>query len=960
MARYLAFISYRHRERDQKISGMLRRKLENWHLPKDSPEDRIAKRRKVFRDTDELPTSADLGADLEQAIAESGWLIALCSEEYVQSLWCMKEIDEFIESGRKDRILPILLNGDEETAIPASIRDLPVAADLRNVEGAALRRKVDACVAGLFGRMADEPVEKYETSERRSRFLTRSAIFAAVMTAVVGFAVYANHTAARIAENNVEIAAATIRAEEARAEAIAERNQAMLENGRLLAEQAWDAISQNDDILATQLALSALPEDLHGDEPVSEEAVSALRAAISMPGKPKNRFRFSYSVDTDFRITGYVSGYYQGGSDGMVLLDEGDDLIEHYLTFETREIVEIERTLPKEVSDHRFVSGNGYYNVAWLEEPQEGGRVRTTLNYYRDTEPIGELDLEGCPVSVSFTRYDGRVAVVDQAGTLSLFNMDAKKKAVVPGKWRSVYYPNAFERFLAIDVEGEVSLIDAISLEVIRTFESPTPVHALQYCSAKELLLAHCDDGVRIYSLSDGRLEDEILPEELPNQVLWGGYDEYLWQHEGNAIVLVYDNRVDVYEITTDLSETDYIPLYSTGVNDRCARAFYSHDGRYIYQQQYGGQLSQWDAETGALIWSDQEVWDIQGNVHDNSALSADGKALWRVNSNMTGLQKIDARTGEKLWEQEYDFSGHILVPEETTGVHAEIAFSRADYSQGIVAFRTETGEFLWQRENAGNANWSSEGDEIHCVFTEMSREEDVNRVSYCRLDPRTGETIWEKTLVELPYESSTRKAFVSEEIGIIVLTSTVKAEDETDGTLVETFSVEDGESLGTYSLSAVCNVIFSSTGVPVVRWTDDTEEADFCRVLLGGRELGPVVRADSEEGRRLTTVRSLSYDPHDRLMETGASKYVLFGGDAAMLNHADLGLHPLSITRISDGMKLLDLAYDGIAIGCDVAPDGSSICIYGYYTTPRIIKVSDPDTLVAKAKRKLEREGGQ
>ena len=46
------------------------------------------------------------------------WLIALCSEEYLESRWCMREIDVFIESGRKDRILPVLISGKPETAIP--------------------------------------------------------------------------------------------------------------------------------------------------------------------------------------------------------------------------------------------------------------------------------------------------------------------------------------------------------------------------------------------------------------------------------------------------------------------------------------------------------------------------------------------------------------------------------------------------------------------------------------------------------------------------------------------------------------------------------------------------------------------------------------------------------------------------------------------------------------------------
>ena len=74
MDKYLAFISYKHQARDQRISGLLRRGLESYAIPRGT---RISKNRKVFRDTDELPTSSDLGKDIEDALAGSGWLITL-------------------------------------------------------------------------------------------------------------------------------------------------------------------------------------------------------------------------------------------------------------------------------------------------------------------------------------------------------------------------------------------------------------------------------------------------------------------------------------------------------------------------------------------------------------------------------------------------------------------------------------------------------------------------------------------------------------------------------------------------------------------------------------------------------------------------------------------------------------------------------------------------------------------
>ncbi len=959
MERYLAFISYRHREQDQRISVMLRRKLENWRLPKASP---LPKKRKVFRDTDELPTSSDLGADLEQAIADSGWLIALCSEEYCKSLWCMREVEEFIVSGRKDRILPVLIDGTSETAVPESIKDIPPIADLRGLSGLKLRRKADECAALLLGRMAGEDAARYASSERRSRSLIRGGIFAAVMIAVTGFALYAQDTAARIAGNNEEIYAATLRAEEARAEAIEERNNAITENGRFLAQRAWDAINSGDDRLAVELALSALPEDLHGDEPVSEEALSALRAALSMPGKPKDEFRFSYSVDTDFRITAYLSGYDYGGSKGMVLFGE-EDVATYGISFTDRAILPLRRTYERK--DRVFYDGDRYRFIAWEADPAEEGRVRVTYGYTDDEEPRSVLDLDAVPVSASFSQNRWRVAVIDESGALSIFDVDSgKKRAAVPGSWKSVYYPCTNEYICAVSAEGTASLIDVVSMETVCSYDAPGPVKELQYCSDKDELLVFFEGGVRIFDLMSGKLITEIVPREAPERVLWGGYDEDLWQHEGNAVVMLYEKRIDVYEIVTetDQSETDYIPLYDVTVNDRPARAFYSHDSRYVYQQQYGGQLSKWDAETGRLIWKNDERWTIQGNVHDDSILSADGSALWRVNSNMTGIQRIDAGTGEKIWEQVWieGISGSILNPEETTGACRDIAFCRHQYDAGITVFDTASGDLLWEKKDAGIAFWSEKGDEIIAVNVLMDKEKDLNRAVYSRLDPRTGRILFEKDLIDLPYAEGRRTASVSVEQGLIGLTSDHKVDDDRSGTRVELFYLEGGEPAGTWTFTSKCSLIFSCAGVPAVRWQDVDEGIDMLRVLEKGGGTGPVIRGDSREGRELMTVKGFGHDPHDRLTESGGAKYVVFGGDAASLNHPDIALSSLTITRISDGLKLLALDYGGIAIGCDVAPNGSSICIFGYYTTPRIMKVSDPDTLAAKARRKLAREEGK
>ena len=1008
MDQYLAFISYRHSLRDQKISAQFRKKLETWHLPEDTS---LPGKRRVFRDTDELPTSSDLGTDIQRALEGSGYLISLCSEEYMQSLWCLKEVQVFLELGRKDRILPVLVSGDPEKAIPEEIRDLPLAGDLRGLKGAALSSAIDACTAGILGTASGETPEKYLASEKRTRMLYGAGAFAAVLSAILGFSAYAVYTAGQIASNNVEIASAAEQAEKARSEALEERNRSLLTNARFLSEQAWDSIDKGDDINAIKLALSALPDDLHGDEPVSEAAVSALRAAVSMPARPKDTWKYSRSYDTGFPVTGYLSNYNVIGRGGVLLLDDTAGSSEHYMTLSDGEISLIESASRKKAAeagysmswycnsgspsvtllygpelpltstwnyrtpeqnrftledsffyaDHVLEAGSSYYFLAWLEDPLPGQASRTALFNMMKNKAVGALDIAGLPVSACFSSNRLRLAVVDESGTLSLFETETgKKKAVIPGKWAQVYYPKSSAYFCAVDDQGSLFLYNAVTLEQEAAYRAPSPIQKLQYCSEKGCFLTLSDDGsVRIIG-EDLQLIDEFCPEAPPDDIFWSLYDDYLWSHTGNSFCLLYRDRVDLYEIETkpELDTTDYIPLFREGVVYRTAHAFYSADSRYVYLQQYQGEVSRWDAKTGDFLWENNTAWSIQGNVHDFCALSADGGSIWRVNSSMNGLERIDADSGKTLWSSSWDGVGHCLTPEENPDGSGSIAFAVGEYDRNILAFDPENGEELWRSGSIGTASWSPDGKEIRGVRIYNEEGTDRSYVQLTRLSPEDGHILEQKTLRTFEKSSGKRKIQVSEEQDRFAVINHPETEDGA-GTHIEAFSLSDGRFLDSWDLSGNCSLVFSYTGRMAVRWTDLKEETEFCRTLEPGGGLGPQLLVESEEGRKLTTMREK--DDNDELLgEVKASQYAVFGGEEAALNNIRLELDDLTLLRMSDGLPFLNFKYSGIAVGAAVAPDGNSLCIFGYYTTPRIILASDTETLVEKGKAKLARKGGE
>ena len=89
--RYDAFISYKHCQPDKEIAEKLHKKLENFRLPK-SVAKQVGKTRlsRVFRDEAELAVSDNLSEEIEKALENSKYLIAICSPEYLKSVWCMK------------------------------------------------------------------------------------------------------------------------------------------------------------------------------------------------------------------------------------------------------------------------------------------------------------------------------------------------------------------------------------------------------------------------------------------------------------------------------------------------------------------------------------------------------------------------------------------------------------------------------------------------------------------------------------------------------------------------------------------------------------------------------------------------------------------------------------------------------------------------------------------------------
>ncbi len=203
---YSAFISYRHTPLDEAVAKKLHSLLENYSVPRDIQKATgIRKLRRVFRDQEELPLSADLGADIHTALEGSEWLIVLCSPRYLESRWCNAEIDYFISLGRRDHILALLLDGEPEESFPQQLRYAvvngktvevePLAGDVRaKDEAAALRKLKDEklrLLAPMLGVGYDQLRQRARRRKRRIAVSVTAACFA-LLAGLLGYTLKKN------------------------------------------------------------------------------------------------------------------------------------------------------------------------------------------------------------------------------------------------------------------------------------------------------------------------------------------------------------------------------------------------------------------------------------------------------------------------------------------------------------------------------------------------------------------------------------------------------------------------------------------------------------------------------------------------------------------------------------------------------------------------------------------------
>ena len=221
---YDAFISYRHSELDSFVAENLHRKLERFVLPASVRKKVTSGKKKierVFRDVDELPLSEDLSAPINAALANSDYLITICTPKYLESKWCMKEIEVFLQTHDRDHILVVLAEDEPQNSFPevltyeeivskdengketkTRVEKEPLAADTRGGNKKEILKAMDTAVIKLCAAIFNLNYDDLKQRHREQKIRRMVAVFGSIGVAVLAFAIFATVMLLKIGRQN--------------------------------------------------------------------------------------------------------------------------------------------------------------------------------------------------------------------------------------------------------------------------------------------------------------------------------------------------------------------------------------------------------------------------------------------------------------------------------------------------------------------------------------------------------------------------------------------------------------------------------------------------------------------------------------------------------------------------------------------------------------------------------------
>lgn len=289
---YNAFISYRHHPDDIRVASEIHRSLERFHVPR-SIRKKYGKIERLFRDKEELPITSDLNDDIDSALYNSDYLIVICSVHTKESIWVQREIELFLKTHPRNKVLTVLASGEPYDVIPdillhEDVEDPvtgetrridiePLSCDWRGNRRKARQEELPRLAAPLLGCAYDELRQRQKQYKARRN----AAIVSSALVASFSLTAYFLYTSITIQRANVQIQAQNETIKAANVQIKANLDESLINQSRHLATAALERLTGGDRLTAISLAAAALPSE-NNPRPYVPEAERVLAEALGV------------------------------------------------------------------------------------------------------------------------------------------------------------------------------------------------------------------------------------------------------------------------------------------------------------------------------------------------------------------------------------------------------------------------------------------------------------------------------------------------------------------------------------------------------------------------------------------------------------------------------------------------------------------------------------------------------
>ena len=629
---YFAFISYQ--RQDEETAKWLHHQIEHYNLPVNIIEERNdlpKEMRPLFLDEAEL-SGGNLSEEISKALADSRYLIVICSPNSAKSHWVNKEIQTFIESGRTEMIFPVIIDGipyseDPETeCYPEALRNLHHTPKERL--GISMKNGYEIAsvklISCLIGVNFDKLWQRYERekNEERQRLIN-------------------------------------------------EKRRLQRLESRYLAEKAESILDKGDASTACLLALRALPAKLSDpeDRPYIPEAEAILRKA---------------TISRDNVLLGHTAGVASIASspDGKIMASASWDGTVKIWDMDSGAMLH----------DMNIHKGN-VNSVCFSEDgdsiltASSDGTVKITAIRRNDIK----LSLDQlCKASCAVFSHNGKyIASGDEYGTICIWDGetgDLYSELTGHHKWvSSVRFSKSGKYLLSTSEDGTVKIWNIEDESCIRTFEVHSgPVNSAEFCNDEKYVLSAGDDKtIKIWDATNGEViqtlighNDIVTYAEYSSDgkfILSASWDKTIriWDpktgsqiktYKGHTLAVSYAKFSNDSSFIMSASWDHTIRLYSFKkrmeeyiIYDKsCSNPLYSlafcNDGKNIITASDRNDIILWDIKTASVI---RRYRGHTRNIR-HIAISPDGKMFASASEDNT----------VKLWELDKEeairtFSGH-------------------------------------------------------------------------------------------------------------------------------------------------------------------------------------------------------------------------------------------------------------------------------------------------------------